>query len=404
MVQAIQQGVLQEDIAHAIELASFEAAMKKMMRNLNEGLNNDNGLQLILPALKELVTKVITINKALQESFQEQSKKVLEEKNEEKQIEKTRRSWWLNSKVVKIVKWTNYAVGALSIAASATGIYYSQDDNCQNTTIPLSLNLATVIASGIFGVALQKITDKEDKLKEQIQNKHDKEIENKLIDHSKKMEAKMLHAFFVALEGFEKSKEEKSLKRCLKKFNRLKVYKDDLPEKDRLISSLIKALPSENPLKSVVEELYALAINESAPADEPLLMNERQTVSSLAKPALERKHNISKSAGSDRDFGEMSPSLLSQNSSSEISPRAQRYIRRWVELEKYLGCPINFLEMGGIRLPRDLVQSDLNKGDVVIQIEEESEIKEKERSLLRETVSHAQSMLGTVIIHIPPEK
>ncbi len=408
----ISNELSQDIVQQAVELATLEGAMRQMMGSLHEDLDQENGLQAKVPALKRVTTQVVKINESLQASFEEQSKKIVQAKRESKEGE-LKTSWWLKENVLRVAKWANYGIGTLNTVSAGTEIYYASENNCPSAFAPLILNLITMIASGIFGLGLKRITEEEEKVREQVHAQHHKEMEARFEKHSKTLEVKMFRTFLRALTRFEKKKEEKSLKKCIVRFNELpKNYKNKLPGQDRLISSLIRALPDDNKLKGVVKELYRLATDE--PLSPISSMGAQQPSSTTAVKEEEKQHRRARSGSADRDFTQaLRLSSLKQETAPTEDERRQLYGNKWIELETRLGYSVGFLslERNGIQLQRDLAQNDLKVKDVAIHINEETKKQEGEvppeiaaPTPLIKPPSRRKPNSRNVVLHILPEE
>lgn len=313
-----------------------------------------------------------------------------------KAVEPAKSCWgnfWVNKKVGRIITALAVIAAIFSVAAGIVYSYETNDSPCPIPKVPLDLQTVAAVIMGLSGVAMlfqtvakedsdaadQKIKEQEKKERDHRDSEDKKKVHQALgnfkqeilaaISHDKQKQYEMFHLFTQALADFKKTKVEheksEKFRTCIDRLNRMPIdcsMNKRFP-REAWISALIQALPDSNPLKSVVNDLYHIAMLKDSPSSTRRSRQTRPlTLEGAAdgiEPEIEQEHKERDEAGlRQRDVVSASaaPQALSLTDSDDDlrgTKLLSQYQTKWSTLRSLLPCDVNFLQMRGVRFNKN---------------------------------------------------
>lgn len=347
-------------ISHTIaERAKTTEAMGLLMDEWQQK-HNQEPLKMVSNGLHSLTEKIIELTAKI-----DKQRKSLE----------SQQSCWGKQTMSSVIKWGSYtASAACTVGASVE--FARGDFNDTESLVILTSNLIGAVFFAVIGYFTQQQQNALEKENAELQSLRDDELQ-----------VKIFHTFLTSLKEFEKTKAPEDLKCCICELANLHKFPKDTNYKrslkiEQIASGLIKALPETNPLKTVVKDLYHMAIDRSPSSEttdkENIGVSQKNEKEDKSKEEKTKEANtkitLSSSASSDKNAG-----FIRCSSSGLVDA----YGTKWKEFTKGLGHDdILHIEWEGIVLkptwdqtekdltPRAIMKTDQSPKSSPIKLEQ----------------------------------
>lgn len=280
-------------------------------------------------------------------------------------LEKAKKSCWQKNKSITVLN------GLLFLAIAGFGsigsIGYTEssgsETNFTKAVIPC------IITSAILGVILAGLQFKQNKSNDELSEAEQNEKTRIL------QQWMLLNAFLQSYESYRSSRTEKDLQACISQRKQIppnlnEKYQKVLPGLESLIPALIRALPEENPMKPVVENIYEWAVSKVPQNTGTPPGLERKTTKSDVKTDQENSGNEdSEIVLAARDQHDINLS----NAPKTIEVEENLWTKSWESLDQFLGFPVENLKVHGEEISRKM--SFKNKSFPKLSLDDKSDLK-----------------------------